>query len=206
MAHGPSAALWTYTSTPPESLYSAIISSAQRLPNGNTLICEGSPSGTFHEVTDQDSLVWLYVSPVGTNGPLVQGLPPANNRVFRAKRYAPDHPAFAGRDLTPQGPIELPVGTGAALAGRDPGLRLLPSFPNPARSVTRFAFSLDARAAARLEIFDVTGRRVTTLVDRILPAGEHAREWRLDGVASGVYFYSLSAGGRTEARKLVVAR
>ncbi|HMB71569.1 MAG TPA: T9SS type A sorting domain-containing protein, partial [bacterium] len=204
--HGPAAAAWTFTSTPPESLYSSIISSAQRLPNGNTLICEGSPSGTFHEVTDQDSLVWLYVSPVGTNGPLIQESAPTNNRVFRAKRYAPDYAAFAGRDLTPQGPIELPVGTGAAVAGVEPGLRLRPVFPNPARSATLFAFSLDRRAAARLEVFDVRGRRVATLVDEVLGAGEHRREWRLAGVPSGVYFYALSAAGRTESLKLVVAR
>jgi len=55
-------------------------------------------------------------------------------------------------------------------------------------------------------VFDVGGRRVATLVDEVLPAGEHRRDWRPDGVPSGVYFYSLRAGGRTEARKLVVAR
>lgn len=204
--HGPAASLWTYTATPPESLYSAIISSAQRLPNGNTLICEGAPSGTFQEVTAQDSLVWLYVNPVGTNGPMVQGSAPSSNSTFRAKRYAPDYPGLAGRDLTPQGPIELPVGTGAPLIAEGGHLLLRPSYPNPARSATTLAFSLGEPGTARLDVYDVAGRLVTRVVDERLAAGEHRRTWSTEGLPSGVYLVRLRAEGRTESRKVVVLR
>jgi hypothetical protein len=45
--------------------YSTYISSAQRLPNGNTLICEGNPQGRFFEVTPNKEIVWEYVFPWG---------------------------------------------------------------------------------------------------------------------------------------------
>ena len=72
---------------------SAHASNAQRLPNGNTLICEGD-FGRLFEVTAESELVWEYVNPYFNEGP--NGL---NNRVFRAYRYS------AGRrslELKPQ--------------------------------------------------------------------------------------------------------
>ena len=104
--YGPSNLVWSFTADPPESFYSPNISGAQRLPNGNTLICEGD-DGLFFEVTPDGQEVWRYVNPVNSQGPIVQGNVTGQNSVFRATRYGPDYPAFAGKDLTPQGPIEL---------------------------------------------------------------------------------------------------
>ena len=112
-AFGPSAALWTYKATPPTAFYSSEISGAQRLPNGNTLICEGI-KGNLFEVTSAGETVWRYVCPVTTT-PLAQGSSvPADsgrsdqfmNAVFRVDRYAPTFPGLLGRDLTPISPIE----------------------------------------------------------------------------------------------------
>ena len=103
---GPSTAVWTYTASPPASLYSDILSAADRQPNGNTLICEGRP-GNFIEVNMNGDVVWHYINPVSDTGPMTQGTIPANNLAFRADRYLSDHPAFTGRDLTPNGTLEL---------------------------------------------------------------------------------------------------
>ena len=54
--------VWEYVGTPPESFYSAAISGAQRLPNGNTFICEGG-SGRLFEVTPDKEIVWEFRSP-----------------------------------------------------------------------------------------------------------------------------------------------
>ena len=94
------------------------VSGAQRLSNGNTLICDGV-HGTLFEVTPAGKTVWKYVNPMTSNGPLRQGesVPlerygkngkerPAN-LVYRAYRYAPDYPGLQGLDLTPGEPIEL---------------------------------------------------------------------------------------------------
>jgi len=102
----PAAAAWSYSATPQTSFFATNISGAQRLPNGNTLICDG-PKGSFFEVTPEGSTLWRYVNPVTVAGPVMQGTTPANNIVFRATRYSPDDPAFEGRDVTPGAPVEL---------------------------------------------------------------------------------------------------
>ena len=103
-AYGPATPVWSYSD--PGAFYSKLVSSAQRLPNGNTLINEGS-SGEFFEVDPSGAIVWRYVNPVGTDGPLTQGdpRPKLGFAVFRVTRYAPDYPGLAGRDLTPGGPL-----------------------------------------------------------------------------------------------------
>jgi hypothetical protein len=106
VAFAPVTQSWVYTATPPNSLYSAFISGADRLPNGNTLICEAL-SGDLQEVTANGDLVWRYINPVNSLGPKSQGTRPSNNITVRADRYPPDYPAFAGRDLTPNGTVEL---------------------------------------------------------------------------------------------------
>jgi hypothetical protein len=104
-AYGPAAASWTYTADPPSSLFSSGMSSAQRLPNGNTLICEGR-WGRFIEVTDAGDVVWLYVNPAAA-GPTEQGQSTNGRASFKATRYPLDYPAFTNRDLTSLGPIEI---------------------------------------------------------------------------------------------------
>lgn len=102
----PTALDWSYEANPNTDFYSSNISGAHRLPNNNTVICEGT-SGRFFEVTPAKEIVWEYVSPVSQNGIVDQGSSVSNNAVFRCTRYAPDHAAFTGRDLTPGSVIEL---------------------------------------------------------------------------------------------------
>lgn len=121
--YGPKAAVWTYEDR--DNFYATIISGAQRLPNGNTLICEGT-RGTIFEVTpggartgrnQPNRIVWEYISPILESGPMLQGdeIPPdvppvfqaTQNLTFRVERYLPDFPGFAGKDLTPGEPLEL---------------------------------------------------------------------------------------------------
>ena len=116
-AYAPVEPVWTYTAATPSDFFASFVSGAQRLPNGNTLICDG-PHGTLFEVTPAGKTVWKYVNPLIEDGPLRQGesVPlmqlrngaevPAN-QVYRAYRYAPDYPGLQGLDLTPGEPIEL---------------------------------------------------------------------------------------------------
>ncbi len=103
--YAPSNFHWTYTASTPSDFYAANISGAQRLPNGNTLICQG-PSGRLFEVDKAGTIVWEYISPVSGNGIIAQQSPAMNNLVFRAERYAADYTGFSGKTLTSQGYIE----------------------------------------------------------------------------------------------------
>jgi hypothetical protein len=103
--------VWTYSARSNTAFFSHIGSSAQRLPNGATLIC-ASTEGHVFEVTAAGELVWEYINPVVRNGVLTM-LPdsyPMLNSLFRAYRYSADHPALAGRTFTPQGPISSVYG------------------------------------------------------------------------------------------------
>jgi hypothetical protein len=73
--------------------FSPYISGAQRLANGNTLICEGV-HGRIFEVTGAGEVVWEYVNPHFFEGP---GRPGLTNAVFRAFRYTPEEIAAARR-------------------------------------------------------------------------------------------------------------
>ncbi len=61
-AYGPEKADWSYTAPKKADFFSSFISGAQRLPNGNTLICAGA-SGTIFEVTPEKEVVWKYRTP-----------------------------------------------------------------------------------------------------------------------------------------------
>jgi hypothetical protein len=86
------------------------------------------------------------------------------------------------------------------------------NYPNPAPSSTTIAFVLPFRAQARLEISDLAGRRVRTLIDgETLEAGPNEKAWDLTDrtgskVASGIYFYRLEAGEDVITRKMVVVK
>ena len=83
--------------------------------------------------------------------------------------------------------------------------------PNPFNPVTGIRFSIDQERMVTLSIYDIFGRLVTTLVDRKMRAGVYIEAW--DGrdvsgnaVASGVYFYRLTAGNRALTRKAVLLK
>jgi hypothetical protein len=80
------AIVWEYADQSLFEFFSPYISGAQRLTNGNTLICEGC-HGRIFEVTPGRKVVWEYVSPHFFQEPGRAGL---NNWVFRAFRYTPE--------------------------------------------------------------------------------------------------------------------
>jgi hypothetical protein len=79
---------------------------------------------------------------------------------------------------------------------------LYQSRPNPARGTAVIAFDLSEDADVTLTIYDLSGRKVTTLVDETLPAGAYERP--VSGLAPGVYVYRLEAGEFSGVRKMVV--
>jgi hypothetical protein len=84
---------------------------------------------------------------------------------------------------------------------------LAQNFPNPARSITSIRFLLPMSEPVNLEVYDVQGRRVASLLDHELrPAGEQEVPVRTEGWSAGRYFYRLEAGGRSETRKMLVVK
>jgi len=89
------------------------------------------------------------------------------------------------------------------------GLALMRIRPNPFRTVATIDFALPEAGAVEVAVFDVTGRRLSTLVDGFRNAGRHQAKWeghRDDGtrVPSGIYFCRVSAGTASRTRCLVL--
>lgn len=110
--------------------------------------------------------------------------------------------AFA---LTPSSLTSVPM---AAVPG---AIRLLGARPNPVVSIAHFEFDLPASGRARLEIFDVSGRRVREVADGTFPAGRSSLAW--DGLDArgarppgGQYWACLTVDGRRWTRAFAVAR
>ncbi len=83
--------------------------------------------------------------------------------------------------------------------------------PNPMRGPGQVEFSLPARARARLEIYDIAGRRVRALLDRELEPGRHVVAWDGTGedgawLGAGLYWVRLEAGGRVLTRRVTLLR
>jgi hypothetical protein len=109
-------------------------------------------------------------------------------------------------------PTVVLTGTPTGVEERTPAVFALEqNVPNPFNPTTTIAFSLPAAGPVELIVYDVSGRRVATLLKRDLSAGAASVQW--DGrndhgawVASGVYFYRLVAGANIETRKMVLLK
>ncbi|MCB0595299.1 MAG: aryl-sulfate sulfotransferase [Lewinellaceae bacterium] len=158
---GPDLPEWVYGDQPGETFYSAYLSNAQRLPNGNTLINAGSP-GMIFEIDPERNVVWKYFIPLFGDSPATQGGSVNNNGNFRAYKFGADYPGFEGKDLTAGSTIELgenPLGCPLAVGVDEPAKKQLEiemTYLPASRSVR---VHNPGRFVLTLSLVDATGRR-----------------------------------------------
>lgn len=80
------------------------------------------------------------------------------------------------------------------------------SYPNPFNSRVNIEFGLESPAPVQVEIFDILGRRIETLVRSNFPSGEHHLIWNAADRSSGVYFYRLRAADQSRTGKMVLLK
>jgi hypothetical protein len=122
----------------------------------------------------------------------------------------------AYRRVTVPAPGEVQVGPVEYFQGPDSdgiplGFELRQNYPNPFNAMTTIEIGLPYGSRVTLEIYNLLGQRVRTLVDERLGRGRHAIGWTGQDagghlVASGVYFYRLTAGDVVESKKMVFIR
>ena len=92
-------------------------------------------------------------------------------------------------------------------AANSPGaFRLGVNYPNPFNPTTVISYELPKETLVTLNVYDVLGQKVATLVNGQRPAGEHTVEFNGSRFASGVYFYRLVAGNHVMTRKMVLLK
>lgn len=107
--------------------------------------------------------------------------------------------------------VELPlVGSPTLVAASGPDLpaqfSLSQNYPNPFNASTIIRFRIAAPGEVLLEIFDLLGRRIATLVDEELLPGEYRIAWHADAHPSGVYYTRLRAGQDQRTGKMILLR
>ena len=192
---------------------------------------EGLPKGTkkFRQVPHLNGLsvlftllrwvtCWMFFAaagPLAAEQPLLEGQvrlrsgEPVTNALvalFDVANLRSGVVAYATTDAT--GYFTLPVSTrpGSVLPQQ---FTLGQNYPNPFNPSTVIPYQLASAAHVRLEVFNVLGQRLATLVDGVRPAGSHTARWDAtdtagQAVGAGVYIYRLSSAGQMQSRRMVL--
>ncbi|MBA4313131.1 MAG: hypothetical protein C0417_10935 [Chlorobiaceae bacterium] len=88
---------------------------------------------------------------------------------------------------------------------------LYQNYPNPFNPTTTIGFQLPQDGRVKLNIFNLLGQEITTLIEDDLPAGYHEKVWNAEGNASGVYIYQLSITNQSgyhavDRRKIILMK
>ncbi len=197
----PSNNSWSYVADPTSAFYSPHISGAHRLPNNNTLICEGA-NGRLFEVKTDGEIVWEYQTPVGANGPVDQATDlTEGNSIFRCTRYGADYPGLTGQDLTPGDVIELNSTQTCELYGNSTEITGASETSEPQiiqNHATGFITLTELQQGSTLIIYDSYGRLILQKTTSTQIANVNMAFW-----PAGVYYVSIHAKDLTTSRKVV---
>lgn len=204
----PKASEWVYADSVPMNFFAFNQSGAQRLPNGNVLICV-STTGTFFEVTPDKKTVWKYISPVSFAGITKQGEAPNGNLAFRAGFFTADFSGFNGKELTHEKPIELnpfspdlcSIVSVQEENENDGGVNV---YPNPTDDMLHISYASKAGFPYGVSLVNSLGNVV--LKQSI--AGNNQGDWSIDvsTVPAGVYILKVTGQTSTSIEKVMITR
>jgi len=80
------------------------------------------------------------------------------------------------------------------------------NYPNPFNPSTSISFTLTTKTFVTLKIYNILGNEITTLVNELIPGGNHKVKFDATGLPSGVYLYSLNAGDFVETKKMLLMK
>lgn len=154
---------WSYGPTGDDNIHSDILSSVQRLENGNTLIGIGR-SGRAIEITPEEEIVWEYVTPLQGGEPVAQltELPLSANLTFRMERYPVDFAGFNEIDLVPGEPLELDpiyLAACAPISVEEHRAADFELYPNPANQQVLIRFE-ESGQNTLIEVYNFIGEQV----------------------------------------------
>lgn len=115
------------------------------------------------------------------------------------QEFAARYYQFGGTDTIRVDVEEIPTTTPAAFS-------LEQNYPNPFNPLTTIRFAVQSASFISLKVYDLLGREVATLVNEPLKPGAYRVEFHAGNLASGVYFYRLTAGALNATRKLMLLR
>ena len=194
-AFGPESIDYSYSdsTSSPSSFFSAIVSSAQVLPNNNILICEGI-NGRFFELDENNNIVWEYTNPVSNDGEISTQFESSHttNLTFRAIKYNLDYSAFEGKELSPGNPIEndFNLEPCQTLSTEYINLETLAFYPNPTKNVVNLNKQMD-----KIEVYTILGSKITNIYN--------SKEIDLSNYSSGVFLIKAFFEGKSITKRII---
>ncbi len=85
-------------------------------------------------------------------------------------------------------------------------IQLEQNYPNPFNPATRITYSIPEQLHVTLEVFDITGRHILTLVNQPMAPGTHTATFNAEHFPSGIYMYRLQAGGQSFTRRMMLVK
>ncbi len=92
------------------------------------------------------------------------------------------------------------------VSGNPESFSLEQNYPNPFNPSTKISYEIPYKSFVTLKIFDMTGREIRTLVNQVREAGTFEEVFRGDNLSSGIYFYTLTSGGFSQTKKLMLIK
>lgn len=176
------------------------IHDSQESPVGGATVT-GTFSGTFNETvsgqTGSDGTVTLVTTGTARGGVTV------NLCVDDVTHTSLSYDATQN-DMTCSGAAK--AATGSETSGQVEEFALQANYPNPFNPSTVISYQLPASEHVTLEVFNLAGQRVATLVDQQQSPGRYRVRFEAAGLSSGVYLYKLQAGNYTQARKMILLK
>ncbi|MBI9070033.1 MAG: discoidin domain-containing protein [Melioribacteraceae bacterium] len=80
------------------------------------------------------------------------------------------------------------------------------NYPNPFNPTTTISFSIPVNSKVELDVFNILGEKITTLVNDVLSAGKHKIEFNANNLSSGIYIYALKANNFSKVKKLTLIK
>jgi hypothetical protein len=135
-------------------------------------------------------------------------LAPANNLTMTdvGTSGTPIYIAFARATGTTDNTL---VGTGTAVKeGVDvpSTFALNQNYPNPFNPSTHISFAVSRKGLTVLKVYDILGKEIVTLANRMYEAGTYTATWNASNFASGFYFYTLKSGNFSETKKMILMK
>ena len=194
------------------------------LPGGGFVLGMDVPSGQINQIdplleflgTESDSLWFLSsVSPAIDASPVnylsidwdVHGQQRSGVNDVGADEYSDD--SLSRRPLTTAdvGPNASEVITSTWSSKAQPqSFDVLRNFPNPFNPTTTIRYELGTSEFVQLEVFNVLGQKVATLVNGVQDAGSHQLQWQAENQPTGIYLAVLNTGQSTHTTKMLMIR
>jgi protocatechuate 3,4-dioxygenase beta subunit len=83
---------------------------------------------------------------------------------------------------------------------------LLQNYPNPYNPSTTIKFTLPTPETVKLEVYNIVGQKIETMLKKPMPAGKHDVEFNAQNLSSGVYFYRIEAGEFQDVKKMILIK